>query len=101
MFKIGYCVNCGEQAMVLDNRHNPVRGLDGTKVCWLTLSSNGEVVTRVGTFPVCGKCDPKKVNLEALKKDLIDTPNTGISGKEPELYLNPDLGIEVVKTFGE
>ena len=87
--------------MVLDNRHIPVRGLEGTKLCWLTLGTDTEVKTRVGSFPVCGKCDPQKVDLAKLKQDLIVTPNTGIQGNEPELAMFPKLGIEVIKTYGE
>lgn len=37
-FKVGHCLNCGNQTMVTDTNNFPVKGLIGTRVYWIVLS---------------------------------------------------------------
>lgn len=99
-FQIGYCLNCGAQSQVRDAKGRPVMGLPGTRVCWICICDENDIVkTRVGHITLCYICTPMSVNIGTLLENLAANPASGVSGNEVEWSMFPKRRIEVIKTY--
>ena len=98
-FRVGYCVNCGEQAYVSNFRGAPMSPLPGTKLVYLVLYDDTGDECRVGTLMVCAKCDVSKLVAEDIIKSLFESPASGITGKEIEWGKLPHRRFEVYCEF--
>jgi len=99
-FRVGYCVNCGEQAYARDFRGRLLAPMPGTKLFYIVLSDDEGHECRVGTMMCCKDCDPEKMSIDDIKKVLFESKNvSGVSGDEPEWMLLPNARIEVVQEF--
>ncbi len=98
-FRIGYCVNCGNQAYVCNHRGMLLGAMPGTKICWIVLSNSNGRECRIGTIMFCKDCDISKVKIEDIKATLSSNPESGITGNEPEWTDLPIARIELVKEF--
>lgn len=99
-FRIGYCINCGEQAYVRNFRGALMGAFPGTKLFYIVLFDDYGRECRVGTLMACEKCDPATFDLEEIKKSLFESAHiSGVSGTEPEWKNLPHARIEIVQEF--
>lgn len=90
------------QSQIRDVRGRPITGINGAKLCWLTLADEtGKVITRVGTFALCPDCDPKKVDPKEIRDSLASSSISGVTGEEVEFSKLPKMGIEIIKVYEE
>jgi hypothetical protein len=101
--KPGYCINCGKQAMVRDFKGRCIGGLMGTKLVWLVLDYEDpeREDTKVGSLPVCAKCELDTLDPEKILQDLSNSPKMGFALNETERSLFKSLKIEFIKRFGD
>ena len=98
-FRVGYCVNCGEQAWVRNFRGDLMGALPGTKVCWIVLSDDAGHECRIGTIMICKDCELDKVDINEVKATLASNPISGVTGDEKEWKILPNMRLELVKEF--
>ena len=88
--------------MVRDTKNRVVGGLKGTKLVWFCLcDDDGTVRTRLGAIAICKDCDISKIDCEALKKTLIESPLSGVPPDMYEFSKFKKMKLELVKTYGE